>query len=231
MAGLPKFGYVLRPLFVAAAAASLVLAGAGPAQAAGTAFRDDFKSFDSGRWIKSDHQLGLTAFHPQNVIVSDGHLRLRTPALTTGGAEIESAESYGYGTFVARMKTPQAPSSTTGFYLYRGPDFQAEIDIEAYNDGTGVVDYVTYDDGEKTHLVSKRLPFDPRKRFHTYRIDYYPKAVTFYVDGVRVQRYTTGLPEGRMKLLVNTWFPQWLPGLAPLTDRYTVVDRIEYRAR
>ena len=229
MAGLPKqYTTVWHVLFAALLCAVVLILCAGKAEAEGQTFRDDFDIFNGGKWIKSDYALGRDRFDPRNVSVGNGKLRLKVPAGTLNGAEIESRETYGYGTFVARMKTPMAPSSITGFYLYRSPDFQAEIDIEAYNDGTGAVDYVTYADGEKTHLESKKLPFDPRKGFHTYRIDYYPNVVRFYVDGSLVQRYKTGLPEGSMKLLVNTWFPEWLPGIVPLSDRYTVVDWIRY---
>jgi beta-glucanase (GH16 family) len=222
---------VLQVFLAAVFWAALLILWAGTpeaegAESQGVSFRDDFDSFEEAKWIKSQHALGRGRFVPDNVSAGNGKLRLKIPARTLDSAEIESKAAYGYGSFVARMKTPVAPSSITGFYLYRSPDFEAEIDIEIYNDGTA--DYVTYAGGKKTHLVSKKLPFDPRKRFHTYRIDYYPTVVRFYVDGALVQRYTTGLPQGPMKLLVNTWFPGWLPGIAPPTDRYTVVDWIRY---
>ena len=126
----------------------LVLISAGTAKAEGTSFRDDFVVFDSSRWIKSDHVLGRTDFDPEDVVVNSERLGLKIPALTTNGAEIESMEYYGYGTYKARIKTANAPSSITGFYLYRSPDFYAEIDIEIYNDGTGTVDFVTYANGQ-----------------------------------------------------------------------------------
>jgi endo-1,3-1,4-beta-glycanase ExoK len=222
---------VLQVFLAAVFWASLLILWAGTpeaegAESQGVSFRDDFGSFEEAGWIKSQHTLGRSRFDPDNVSVSDGKLRLKIPAETVDGAEIESKEAYGYGTFVARMRTPVAPSSITAFFLYRSPDFEAELDIEIYNNGN--VDYVTYAGGERTHVASEKLPFDPRKRFHTYRLDYYPRVVRFYVDGALVQRYTTGLPEGPMKLLVNTWFPEWLPGIAPPTDRRAVVDWIRY---
>ena len=207
----------------------LVLMSAGTAKAEGTSFRDDFDSFDETRWIKSTHTLGLTDLDPANVVVGNDKLRLIVPALTTGGAEIESVDYYGYGTYKARIRTANAPSSITGFFLYRSPDYYAEIDIEVYNDGTGNADFVTYADGERTHYVTKDFGFDPSAAFHVYRLDYTPNAVKFYVDGDLKKVWTDGIPQDSMKLLVDTWFPSWLSGTAPTTTRATRVDWISYR--
>jgi beta-glucanase (GH16 family) len=218
----------LRTIYVCALGAVLLALYAGTAKAEGTSFRDDFDSFDESRWLKSDHTLGRTDFDPENVAVTNGQLRLQIPALTTGGAEIESQEYYGYGAYKARIRTANAPSSITGFFLYRSPDYYAEIDIEIYNNGTGKVDFVTYADGQRTHYVGKDFRFDPSADFHTYRFDYTPGAIRFYVDGDLKQVWTDGLPQGSMKLLVNTWFPSWLAGLAPLTTKATRVEWISY---
>jgi beta-glucanase (GH16 family) len=230
VAELPReINFIGQAMLIAAFAAVLVVLSAGTAQAEGTSFRDDFDSFDSSRWIKSDHLLGLTDFDPDNVSVLNGYLRERIPALSTNGAEIESMDYYRYGTYRARIRTADAPSSITGFYLYRSPDFHAEIDIELYNDGTGSVDFVTYANGRKTHFRTRQLTFDPSASFHTYRIDYLPGAVKFWVDGDLVQTWTEGIPDDSMKLLVNTWFPSWLEGLLPLTNRFTRVDWVSYQ--
>ena len=219
-------------VFLTVLGVTLVLISAETARAEGTSFRDDFDSFDSSMWIKSDHVLGLTDFDPANVTVdTNGYLREKIPALTTNGAEIESMDYYGHGTYKARIKTADAPSSITGFYLYRSPDFYYEIDIEIYNDGTGNVDFVTYADGQRTHHVTKRVAFDPSAGFHTYRFDYLPGAVRFYVDGELMQVWRDGLPQNTMKLLVNTWFPSWLSGQAPSTNRFTRVEWISYQQR
>jgi endo-1,3-1,4-beta-glycanase ExoK len=212
-------------------AAALLALSAHSASAAGTSFRDDFNSFNSNRWIKSDHMQGLTDFDPDNVLVDNGLLRLRVPADSTNGAQIESMDYYSYGTFRARMRVADVPSSITGFYLYRSPDLYSEIDIEVYNDGTGNMDFVTYADGQRTHYVSKDFRFDPSADFHTYRFDYNPDSIQFYIDGTLRQTWMDGVPSASMKLLVNTWFPDWLSGQAPDTARATRVDWIDYEQR
>jgi beta-glucanase (GH16 family) len=214
-------------------AAALSAMSAHAAEAEGASFRDDFDTFNSNRWIKSDHQQGLSYLAPSNVVVDNSYLRLRIPADTTDGAEIESVDYYGYGTYRVRMKTADAPSSITGFFLYRSPDLYAEIDIEVYNNGTGNTDFVTYADGQRTHYVNKDFRFDPSADFHTYRFDYNPDSIQFYVDGTLRQTWTDGIPSASMKLLVNTWFPNWVPdpGQAPDTVRATRVDWIDYDQR
>ncbi len=234
VAELPSLNTVVnlyKVLFACAFAAALVALSAHSAKAEGISFRDDFDSFNSSRWIKSDHMQGRSYLDPDNVVVDNGYLKLRVPAGTTDGAEIESVDYYGYGTYRARMKMADAPSSITGFFLYRSPDLYSEIDIEVYNDGTGNVDFVTYADGQRTHYVGKDFRFDPSADFHNYRIDYNPGSVQFYVDGNLRQTWTDGVPDASMKLLVNTWFPTWLSGQAPQTGTATRIDWIDYDQR
>lgn len=109
----------------------------------------------------------------------------------------------------------------------------SEIDIEVYNDGTGNVDFVTYAGGQRTNYVGKDFRFDPSADFHNYRIDYNPDSVQFYIDGNLRQTWTDGVPSTSMKLLVNTWFPDWGPswGQAPDMARVTRIDWIDYDPR
>jgi beta-glucanase (GH16 family) len=63
------------------------------------------------------------------------------------GGEIMSKDLYGEGSYSARMKLPNAPSSITGFFLYQAPDYASEIDIEIYNDTSRRVMFSTYSGG------------------------------------------------------------------------------------
>jgi beta-glucanase (GH16 family) len=73
-----------------------------------------------------------------------------------------------------------------------------------------------------------QLPFDPIKGFHDYAFFYDENSITFYVDGEPMQEYKGGVPEESMKLYVKAWFPTWLSGEEPDSDRYVYVDWIEY---
>lgn len=191
-------------------------------------FFDNFASFDTNRWSKDSHNLGRSYLDPNNIDVSNGNLRIKIPANTLNGGEIESKNFYKYGTYRARMQLPNAPSSITGLFLYRSPDYYNEMDIEIYNDHNGNIMFTTYAGGRKTHTVTKNLGFDPTVGFHEYRFDFYPSGMSFYVDGKLLQSWNDGLTTNSMKLMVNTWFPNWLPGTKPTSTKYTLVDWIQH---
>lgn len=188
---------------------------------------EDFATLDEGRWSASSKKLGRGRLNSENVAAEDGTLRIRLPAGTLEGGEIESADSYGYGSYAARIKVARAPSSLTGFFLYAPPDFHAEIDVEIFNDRSRRVMFTTYADGEQTNTVRKRLPFDPTSGFHEYRMDLYPTGAEFSVDGRLLHTFRDGLPGDSMKLMVNAWYPTWLPGKEPREDGHTYVDWIQ----
>lgn len=190
--------------------------------------REDFDSLDESSWNVSSKDLGRGSLAPENVRVDNSRLELKVPADTFDGGEMESKSLYQYGSYRARMKVADAPSSITGFFLYREPDLENELDIEIFNDSSGRIMFTTYAGGEETNNVRKKLPFDPTKDFHDYRFDFYPGRAEFYVDGELVHRFTKGLPEDPMRLYVNSWFPTWLSGERPEKDGYTYVEWLQH---
>lgn len=189
-------------------------------------FREEFGSLTG--WSASGKSLGRGSLDPQNVSVSSGRLRLKLPARTLDGGEVASEEMRGYGTYRAQMKVADAPSSITGFFLYREPDYESELDVETLNEPSGRVLFITYSGGEQTNTAERELPFDPTAGFHEYRFDLYPGRAEFYADGELLQTFDEGLPERPMRLYVNAWYPEWLPGELPETSRYTYVDWIRH---
>jgi endo-1,3-1,4-beta-glycanase ExoK len=202
---------------------------AGLAAAGVLDFTDNFDSFDETRWTKGDHKLGRRSYlDPDNVSVSDGNLQIRLPKRCLEGGEILSDNLYGYGSYSARMKLPDAPSSITGFFLYKSPDYESEIDIELYNDSSGRIMFTTYAGGARTHTGTLPLGFDPTAGFHEYAFSYDQSSITFYVDGQPKKTWNNGLPTTSMHLMVNAWFPSWLDGRKLRTDKILLVDRIEH---
>ena len=197
--------------------------------AAGTLdFTDDFDSFDTNRWTKGSQNLGRSYLDPNNVGTGDGNLAVKLPANSLNGGEIISNDLYSYGSYAARIKVPDAPSSITGFFLYKVPDYASEIDIEIYNDTSRKVMFSTYANGSQTHNQTMTLPFDPTADFHEYRFDYAPGSVSFYADGQLMKKWTNGVPKRQMKLYLNAWYPKWLNGTKPSTDKFVQVDQIRY---
>jgi len=216
-------------LFVAGLAQTMIFAGA--AWAEGVSFSDDFTYFDTVRWSKGDHMLGRSYLDPANVVVDGEYMRITLPARTFEGGEILTNDFNGYGTYSARMRLPNAPGSITGFFLYKAPDFESEIDIEIFNDSTRRVMFTTYARGSQTHTITRTLPFDPTIGFHEYAFRYTETSVTFYADGHPMQYWDTGVPQTSMHLMLNSWFPVWLDGRKPKKNAYTYVDRIDFVAQ
>ncbi len=188
--------------------------------------RDDFASLETGRWRPTEKTLGRGRLEAENVAVTDEKLQITLPAGTLEGGEIESADTYSYGSYAASIKAADAPSSITGFFLYAAPDFHTEIDVEIFNDESGRVLFTTYANGEQTNTVEKKLPFDATAGFHEYRIDLYPTKAEFSVDGRLMHTFDEGLPGDSMQLMVNAWYPDWLPGEEPGMDSQVQVDWI-----
>src|SRR5262249_29686739 len=127
---------VLRPVAVL-----VVLATAFGVSVAGAArsgdFRDEFVTFDVHQWYKSSRPFGWGAVDPANVGVSGGMLSVKLPGGTLNGGEVRSLSLTRFGSYGARIKVANAPSSLTAFFLYKKPDFAQELDIEIFNDPSG----------------------------------------------------------------------------------------------
>ncbi|MGB3681612.1 MAG: family 16 glycosylhydrolase, partial [Rubrobacteraceae bacterium] len=131
-------------------------------------FAEDFESPRSDRWgvtSKIEKKLGRSFLRPENVSIEDGRLGIKLSSDTLSGGEIKSRSLYQYGSYRARIKVADAPSSLTGFFLYKEPDLENELDIEIFNDPSGRVMFTTYSDGKETNNVEKKLPFDPTEDF------------------------------------------------------------------
>ncbi len=218
-----------RVATVAVAMAAIGVSVAGAARSAD--FRDEFAAFDTRQWVKIGRPFGHGVVDPANIGVANGLLALRFPAGRLDGAEMRTTDLYRYGTYRARMKMADAPGSLTAFFLYRKPDYAQEIDIEVYNDSSRKVMFSTYSGGAMTHTVTMQLPFDATADFHEYAIEYGPGSARFLVDGVQLQSWTSSVTRSTMYLFVNGWFPSWLTGERPTSDRYTYVDWVEYDSR
>lgn len=191
---------------------------------------EDFNAgrLDSGVWEIGDHVLGRGALRLENTEVSEGRLRLSLPADALSGGEVNTNSLQEYGRYRARIRVPDSPGSVTGFFLYRPPDYENEVDIEIYNDPSGQMLVTTYAGGDTTPTNTERvdLPFDPTSGFHDYGFDYGPNGIVFYVDGEPVEEFTGGLPDRPMRLYMNTWYPDWVAGGPPEVDSEVEVDSI-----
>ena len=191
--------------------------------------QENFKSLDKELWsVTSGFKLGRSDFKPENVYVDNAKLNIFIPANGFASGELQSVALKGYGSYEICMQLPDAPGSITGFFMYKQPDYYFEIDIEIYNQKSGDYFFTTYAEGKQIHEYFGVFPFDPTAGFHNYRFDYYPDRLDYYVDGEFIVRYTDGYPTEPMHLIVNSWYPNWVPGGPASEDRYFLADWIRY---
>ncbi len=199
-----------------------------PAQIRIFRYIDNFDNLDSSLWEKGTNKLGLSQLNPKNIKVDNSILTFKMPANTTEGAEIRSRKTLSYGSYEVNMKLPNLPASITGFFLYQPPDLYHEIDIEIYNRPDGKIMFTLYSQGRKSKEVQMILPFDPTADFHCYRFDFLAEELSFYVDDILLQKWTEGFSTRPMKLMLNSWFPDWLDGKKASEDKYLEVNWIRY---
>lgn len=190
---------------------------------------EEFDIYDREIWEKSDHCMCKTDFDPDNVDIVNGVARIKIPAGSMNGGEFGTRESFTYGTYRARIQVPSPAGLVTGFFLYYGTGGSGdEIDIELYYENNWYIACTAWSGGVMTRTDRKRLKSDPSREYHEYRIDFYPGKLDFYMDDRLIQTFTEGLPAEPMRLIVNSWFPDWLPNLPPEKDVYTLVDWIQF---
>lgn len=189
---------------------------------------DYFESWNEEFWTKRDGAIGQTRLNPENILLDESGLRIKMPKNKLEGGEIQTRRNQSFGSYEVSMKLPNAPSSITGFFLYRAPDFYHEIDIEIFNQPNSQLWLTTYENGKEVNEYKEPLWFDPTADYHRYRIDYYQDKVSFYIDDRHIQTWTDGFSKRPMRLMLNSWYPTWLDGVPPRNDTYLDVEWIRY---
>ncbi|MDD7964418.1 glycoside hydrolase family 16 protein [Actinomycetospora lemnae] len=193
-------------------------------------FVEEFDGLDPQRWTRGDHALGRGRVDPANVRVTGGRLELVLPAGRLDGAEVATGPLPATGVATARLRVADAPGSLTGFFFYAPPDLAHEVDIEVHGERRGRVLFTTHAGGRTTHTTEQELGFDPTADAHEYTITRAPGTVTFAVDGRALVTWTDGVPGEALPLYLNAWFPTWLDGGPPASDRATTVERVTFTA-
>jgi beta-glucanase (GH16 family) len=189
---------------------------------------------DPGDWLVSDWDAGQSTrlrWHPRNVYVEDGTLRLRLDWAPDGaarplrGAEIQSGGVAREGTWTWRVKAPEmVPGAVFGLFLYQAnyrKDPWREYDIEFVGADTTRIQLNVHfetEDGRHVSLDQARggpvvvdLGFDAAEGFHDYSITVAPDEAVFRVDGEVVGRFgPEDMPErtwspGRLRSFVDLW--------------------------
>ena len=115
--------------------------------------------------------------------------------------ELETKARYGFGAFEARIRTAQGPGVVSTFFLWKPDSEKApsvpwhEIDFEM-GQASGDIQTQVMTPGASPpmyrteHAVAHTLPYRPHQGYFTYRIEWTPDYIAFFVDGKEVRRET-----------------------------------------
>jgi len=194
----------------------------------------DLSAWNSTLWIKSDgwsdgtgFNLGWRADHAVGVNGSQLALTIDTdngacPAACSGkpyaGGELQSASTYGFGTYQVDMKTSNASGTVSTFFTYIDPTQNGtndEIDVEIPGARSTTLEATYYRHGGAGVEHTINLGFDSSAAFHAYGIRWLANSISWIVDGQVL--YTAAgspatLPTVPPYFMINFWtgVPSWL---------------------
>ncbi len=190
--------------------------------------QETFEKFNDAIWLKREGMLNQTMLTEDNVQIKNNKLCIELPKNKLEGGELQSKSEVGFGAYEVYMKLPNAPSTITGFFLYKQPDFHHEIDIEVFNKPESEVFFTTYEENGIKNNHKIPLDFDPTASFHKYRIEFYEHKVSFFIDNKLYYEVTQGFSKEKMYLILNAWYPHWLESTPADYDSSLLVEWIRY---
>jgi beta-glucanase (GH16 family) len=199
---------------------------------------EKFCRFDNSFWQLRDDTFpsSLALFDPSNFVLTDEGATLNVYKKNSGvrkytATSICSRQKFLYGCFEAQIKPSNVSGVITGVFLHRNSPRQ-EIDIEFpgkdttkillnvyYNPGS---DGAMFDYGYRGTPVLLDLGFDASEAFHSYKIDWSPTSIKWFVDGRLVhERFNwdpTPIPHLPMQFHVNSWISRSVELVGKILD-------------
>jgi beta-glucanase (GH16 family) len=218
--------------------------------ALGTSFSDELDIFDTSRWQAAQWNNGgvfFNGWHPNQIAFAGGRMQITLEAdlsgLTGLGAvsgEYRTWQTYGWGTYSARLKASRTPGTISALFTYTGPSDGTqhdEIDVEIKGDDPSKVSLNYWTNGVE-HPTVINLGFDASLDFHDYAFRWSSGRLQWFVDGVLVHEETGSrgpLPQVAGKLMLNHWgatgAEPWSSSYVPsTTPSQMVVERVAFIA-
>jgi len=186
-------------------------------------FSEPFDKLDERSWKLSDQWANGLPFQvgwrKDQLAIESGHLTLSLsqapcsdPAqcsnYTQAAGEAQTRQTFGYGSYTARLKAAKGSGLVTGFFTYIGANEgqpHDEIDVEILGKNTSQVQFNYYTNGNGSHEKIIDLGFDSSVDFHDYRFDWSAGSISWYVDGVLKHQATTDIPSHPGHIFLNLW--------------------------
>lgn len=215
-------------------------------------FVDDFNSgtLNKLNWIVSNYSASNyggagsdVTFTSSNIDMSEGMLRmeLNQPTATIStGAEIQSKQTFGYGTYITvmRMASTAATATAVGSTV-SGSDSsifsyinnsESEIDTEFCGNTPGLINYTNWDTLAKNQWSGPTIA-NLAAGFHTYKMVWTPGQIQWYIDGVLLATHTQNVPSTPAYIMFNFWgtnHTSWGGLATPGVNRYFYVKSVSF---
>lgn len=180
---------------------------------------------------------------PSAINLSEGLLQMILTQPTSGtstGAELQSKNTYGFGTYqyVMRMSSTSPTSTGTGSVV-SGSDSaafsfinnsQTEIDIEFCGNTPNNI-WLTNWDTTNLKTYTEPAAANLASGFHTYTVVWAPASITWSIDGVVVATHTTNIPQTPAYIMLNFWgtnSSSWGGVATPGVTRYFYVKSVSF---
>lgn len=133
-------------------------------------------------------------------------------------------QQFKYGAFEARIRGAEGSGMITAFFLYKngsewaGAEWQ-EQDFELFGkNGKLQSQLMTPGDPRVEHVEVHQLPTNIWDRYYTYRMEWTPNALSFYIDGKLVRKETDPVVYAKlldparaeaMNMRISLWAGDW----------------------
>jgi beta-glucanase (GH16 family) len=227
-------------------------------------FEDTFNEgvLDKSKWVVSNYETNNytgggsnVTFSPGNVDLSGGSLRMeltQPTAGTSGGAEITTKLSFGYGTYEFSMRAGSTSPTSSGtgttesgqisstFIIHNPPPSYASIteidapEIEGLSARNDEIEWTVWKNSGATDPTPEyNLVLNPEDAFHRYKFVWSAASIKFYIDGILKATCTSGIPTVAAVIDINfygTNDAKW-GGLATVgVTRYMYVNSVKFWA-
>jgi MYXO-CTERM domain-containing protein len=166
-------------------------------------------------------------------------------ALAVGSAELYTSQAYQYGRFEARIRFAPGSGVVSSFFLWKDGSeiagtFWNELDFEKLEADCHLETNAFFGDPEVAHPEAVAPSQDLCGEFHTYKYEWTPEYIAWFVDEVEVRRETgataTAFADNAtsgMQLRFNVWPGNasfggvFDPSILPV---YQYIDWVQYSA-
>ena len=199
----------------------------------GASFVEEFAKLDREHWYLSD---GWTNGDHQNCGWSSEEVTVRDDRLFVGFSrnpaadrqyrcgEIQTRARYGYGTYEARIRTPEGSGLNANIFTYIGEVHGVphdEIDFEFLLRDTSQVQLNVFRDGDGGNERMVDLPVPSDDGFTDYAFVWEPGRVSWFIDGREVHRVEDAeiVPVNNAKIYLSLWgtdtLTNWMGAFEP----------------